>query len=217
MSWVPSPSFKSRLCLKGYSKNIHIQTNSCVLNTTGALGTTLYCSEVTCWQLFPFLALLPLMSVYCELPSSWPWLFAFYMLAIVSGHAWLMQVLHSTHTWHSHAYMSYLPTKNDTGTDYNMFLCFTLSSSHWCLACKTNLKSFLCVCCSQAADCPGGAPYSGSGEGEPGAEAEGWDQHSQAGGTTTAGATWGHREWTESPKVCWRRAGTGTCKVIHMI
>lgn len=39
------------------------------------------------------------MSVYCELPSSWQWLIAFYMLAIVSGH-WLM---HGTHMITRHA------------------------------------------------------------------------------------------------------------------
>lgn len=121
MSWVTSPSFKSRLFQEVSLKISHIQTNTYILDTTGVLGTTLYCSKVTHWQLFPFLALLLLMSVYCELPSSWPWLFAFYMLAIVSGHAWLMQVLHFTHTWHSHDYTSCLPTENDTTT---LFACF---------------------------------------------------------------------------------------------
>lgn len=39
--------------------------------------------------------------------------------------------------------------------------------------------------CPQATDRPRGAPYGRGGEGEPGAEAEGRDQCSKAGGPTT--------------------------------
>lgn len=63
------------------------------------------------------------------------------------------------------------------------------------------LNNYSVCCCSQAADCPGGAPHSRGGEGEPGAEAEGRDQHSQAGGPAAEGAPQGHGERAESPKV----------------
>ena len=69
----------------------------------------------------------------------------------------------------------------------------------------------------QAADRPGGAPHSGSGEGEPGAEAEGRDQRSQAGGPASEGAARGHRERAEPPEVRRRRARSGTSREMKVI
>ncbi len=131
----------------------------------------------------------------------------------------------------SHCFRSCMTDASPTFHTYMALTCLHVMPAHrkWrchllryvCLLLRpTKIKNncfSLFLSCSQAADRPGGAPYSRSGEGEPGAEAEGWDQYSQTGSPTTEGAAWGHREWTESPKVRWRRARTGTCEVINMI
>lgn len=122
------------------------------------------------------------------------------------------------HTYMTLTCLHVTPTENDSGTYYasSSFDLIKQPLMSWSYNKQKIIVSLCFSPCSQAANRPGGAPYSRSGEGESGAEAEGWDQRSQAGGPTTEGAAWGHSEWTESPKVRWRRARTGTCKVKHV-